>query len=47
MTGSGEMARQVDALFKVVARKHGLDGDLPPYDCTRFRRPGPGQMWLF
>ncbi len=49
MTGSGEMARQISALFKVVARKHGLDGDLPPYDCTRFRRPSPksGQMWLF
>jgi DNA repair photolyase len=49
MTGSGEMARQISALFKVVARKHGLDGNLPPYDCTRFRRPNPqsGQMWLF
>jgi DNA repair photolyase len=49
MTGSGEMARQINALFKVVARRHGLDGNLPPYDCTRFRRPSPesGQMWLF
>ncbi len=49
MTGSGELARQVEALFKVVARKHGLDGNLPPHDCTRFRRPGPnkGQLWLF
>ena len=49
MRGSGEFARQVDRLFKVVARKHGLDGGLPPYDCTRFRRPSPstGQLWLF
>jgi DNA repair photolyase len=49
MTGSGELARQISALFKVVARKHGLDGDLPPYDCSRFRRPNAksGQMWLF
>jgi DNA repair photolyase len=49
MTGSGEMARQIAALFKLVARKHGLDGGLPPYDCTRFRRPSPndGQLWLF
>jgi DNA repair photolyase len=49
MTGSGEMARQIAALFKVVARRHGLDGELPPYDRTRFRRPSPksGQLWLF
>jgi DNA repair photolyase len=49
MTGSGEMARQVEGLFRVVSRRHGLDGGLPPYDCTRFRRPSPktGQLWLF
>jgi DNA repair photolyase len=49
MSGTGEMAGQIAALFKVVARKHKLDGNLPPYDCTRFRRPSPksGQMWLF
>jgi DNA repair photolyase len=49
MNGSGEMAGQIASLFKVVARKHGLDGDLPAYDGSRFRRPEArsGQMWLF
>ena len=49
MTGSGERARQIEGLFRLVARKYGLDGGLPPYDCTRFRRPSPktGQLWLF
>ncbi len=49
MGGSGEMVRQIEGLFRVVARKHGLDGGLPPYDCSRFRRPRPstGQLWLF
>lgn len=49
MTASGEMARQISALFKVVARKTGLDGDLPPYECGHFRRPLPtsGQLRLF
>jgi DNA repair photolyase len=49
MRGSGEMARQISALFALVAKKHGLDVRLPPYDCSRFRRPAPktGQLWLF
>jgi DNA repair photolyase len=49
MRGSGEIARQIAALFRVFTRKHGLDGGLPPYDCTKFRRPGPRleQLWLF
>lgn len=49
MTGSGEMAEQIGKLFKVFARRHGLDGDLPPYDCSRFRPPRDrsGQGWLF
>jgi DNA repair photolyase len=49
MSGSGPMAEQIARLFLVFARKYGLDGGLPPYDCTRFRRPKPanGQMWLF
>ena len=49
MTGTGEMAAQIGALFRLFARRHGLDGGLPPYDCTRFRPPpdANGQGWLF
>jgi DNA repair photolyase len=49
MVGRGEMAEQIAGLFRLFAKKHGLDGGLPPYDCTRFRPPRPkaGQLWLF
>jgi len=49
MVGSGEMAEQIRSLFRLFARRHGLDGDLPPYDCTRFRPPADqsGQRSLF
>jgi DNA repair photolyase len=49
MRGSGEIARQIAALFRVFARRHGLVGGLPPHDCSKFRRPGPKseQLWLF
>ncbi len=49
MTGTGEMAEQIGAMFRLFARRHGLDGKLPPYDCSRFRPPraGTGQGWLF
>jgi DNA repair photolyase len=49
MRASGEFGRQIRDLFHVFARRHGLDGGLPPYDCTRFRPPRPrsGQLWLF
>jgi DNA repair photolyase len=49
MRGTGELATQIKALFRLFARKHGLDGDLPAYDCTRFRPPRSrsGQQWLF
>ncbi len=40
MTGSGEMARQIRATFRLFARKHGVDGTLPLLDTTLFRRPG-------
>jgi DNA repair photolyase len=39
MRGSGEMADQIRELFHVFARRHGLDGGLPPLDCTAFRPP--------
>jgi len=49
MSGSGEMAEQIRSLFKLFVRRYGLDGELPPYDCTRFRPPrdGSGQGQLF
>jgi DNA repair photolyase len=49
MSGTGEVARQIRGLFKLFARRYGLDGGLPPYDCTRFRPPRPrsGQPRLF
>jgi DNA repair photolyase len=49
MTGSGEMAEQIRSLFKLFARRYGLDGNLPPYNRTRFRPPKDkaGQGWLF
>jgi DNA repair photolyase len=49
MRGTGILADQIARLFRVAARRQGLDHGLPPYDCTRFRRPRPqtGQLWLF
>jgi DNA repair photolyase len=49
MTGTGEVARQINALFRLFARRHGLDGGLPAYNCNRFRPPRTrsGQGWLF
>ena len=37
--GQGEYAAQIAALFAVAARKHGLDGHLPPLNAAAFRRP--------
>ena len=49
MKGEGESAQQIRNLFKIMAKKHGLDRDLPPYDCTRFQRSEPksDQLQLF
>jgi DNA repair photolyase len=47
MSGSGEWARQIQELFRLFARRYGLDGGLAPYDCSLFRKPGPNQGWLF
>jgi DNA repair photolyase len=40
MCGTGEIAKQIGAMFRLFAKRYGLDGTLPPYDCTRFRPPG-------
>jgi DNA repair photolyase len=49
MSGTGEIARQIAALFRLYARKHGLDGGLPGLDGSQFRPPLPrsGQLRLF
>ncbi len=49
MSGAGEIARQIGGLFRIFAKKQGLDGGLPAYDCTRFRPPMDryGQRPLF
>jgi DNA repair photolyase len=49
MRGTGEMAKQIADVFRLFARKYGLDRELPPYDLTRFRPPKPtsGQLKLF
>jgi DNA repair photolyase len=49
MRGSGVIADQISELFRLFARRHGLDGGLPDYDCDRFRPPPSrsGQQWLF
>ena len=49
MRGTGEMADQIRDLFRLFARRHGLDGGLPAYDCSHFRPPrtSSGQQWLF
>jgi DNA repair photolyase len=48
-SGEGQMAQQIRQLFKLFARRFGLDDDLPAYDVSRFRPPRPraGQAWLF
>lgn len=49
MSGTGELADQIGQVFKLFARRHGLDGGLPPYDCSRFVPPPDksGQLRLF
>ncbi len=38
-SGTGEYARLIGQRFRVAARKHGLDGELPCLDTTRFEKP--------
>jgi DNA repair photolyase len=49
MRGTGEMAKQIAEVFHLFSKRYGLDGELPSYDCTRFRPPKPksGQLKLF
>jgi DNA repair photolyase len=49
MRGEGALAQQIGQMFRLFARRLGLDGPLPEYDTSRFRppRPASGLMWLF
>jgi DNA repair photolyase len=49
LSGTGPLAQQISNLFDLFAKKHGLDGELPPYDYSRFQPPLPrtGQLRLF
>jgi DNA repair photolyase len=49
MRGTGELAEQIRSVFHLFAKKHGLDGDVPELDCSRFQPPLPpsGQGRLF
>src|SRR3954447_20016186 len=39
MSGTGEMAEQINQVFDVFAKKLGLDGQLAPHDFTQFIPP--------
>jgi DNA repair photolyase len=47
--GTGVLAEQIRALFRLFARRLELDGPLPAYDCSQFRPPrsAKGERWLF
>jgi DNA repair photolyase len=47
MRGAGPYAQLLEQRFKKAARRLGLDGRLPPLDCTKFRKPGSNQLSLF
>ncbi len=49
MRGSGPMAEQIAATFRVFARRYALDRNPKPLDCSGFRPPRPtsGQLPLF
>ena len=48
MRGTGPIADHIAQLFRVCRRRARLDGPMPEYDLTQFRRPQPshGQMHL-
>lgn len=49
MVGGGEVAAQIQKMFRLFLKRHGLDQGLPPLDCSRFEPPKPltGQLRLF
>ncbi|MBL8491666.1 MAG: PA0069 family radical SAM protein [Rhodocyclaceae bacterium] len=48
MRGEGPLAGLLAKRFRLACARLGLDGELPPLDCSGFRRPATnGQMDLF
>lgn len=49
MTGRGLIADQIRNLFRVFRQRHGLDQEMPPYNCDLFQPPKStsGQLRLF
>ena len=49
MSGTGEISKGIANLFCVFRKRYGLDGGMPPLDCSRFLIPQPttGQLRLF
>jgi hypothetical protein len=47
MRGEGIFADQIDSLFDVACRKHGLDAHLPQLSSAAFRRDTGRQLSLF
>jgi len=49
LVGRGPIADQIQKMFRVFHQKHGLDGEMPPYNCDLFRPPASrsGQRRLF
>ena len=45
--GEGIFADQIHDLFRIAARRAGVDGDLPELSTAHFRRPGGVQLELF
>lgn len=46
MRGEGRFAEQIEGLFRLIARKHGLDRPAPELSTKAFRRPGGTQLDL-
>ena len=46
MKGEGNFADQIGGVFRIWARKHGLDGPRPALSTASFRRPGGTQLEL-
>lgn len=40
MSGEGAYSQIISSLFKVNKKKYGLDKEMPPLDCSQFRREG-------
>jgi DNA repair photolyase len=46
LEGEGRFAEQIEDLFRLMARRHGLDRPHPPLSTAAFRRPGGNQLEL-